>query len=414
MNSTLQTVADTDSASPTSTTKAIDDANTTSTSTQQNTIQLLDLAAACVACTAEATLAMHALLEKKNTRTKPDGSFVTDADLIAQGIIVQAVQALHPDIDILGEESADEMRQHMQLHRSTSSSGDADEDHRTKNVSSSSLLRTLTQHEIRLRYHKRTIDPMPLSPAYTTSTSAEDNNNADITDMDDPEPIAVSRIRIVVDPLDGTKSYTTGEYEAVSILIAILVDAEPLFGVIGKPFGYGGTEYATLHNTPCVTFYGGPLVHGMYVAGAVEPIRPTLSSSASPSATPAAVISSSRSTGVVQDFCRHLANDHGLIQPEPLLISGAGEKSLRCCLQRNHAALWFFPKGGTSLWDVAAPDALLRALGGKLTNKYGALMDYTKRREQAENVEGVVACIDPDLHAKCIALFQEGDWLGRI
>jgi 3'-phosphoadenosine 5'-phosphosulfate (PAPS) 3'-phosphatase len=75
--------------------------------------------------------------------------------------------------------------------------------------------------------------------------------------------------------------------------------------------------------------------------------------------------------------------------------------------------LWFYPKPGTSLWDVAAPDALLRALRGKLTDKYGRDIDYDKSREAAENVDGIVACIDADLHAKCIALFQQGDWLGR-
>jgi len=79
---------------------------------------------------------------------------------------------------------------------------------------------------------------------------------------------------------------------------------------------------------------------------------------------------------------------------------------MRLILQRNNEAVWFFPKPGTSLWDVAAPDALLRSLGGKLTDKNGELMDYSKSREEAENVDGLVACIDASLHEECIQLFK--------
>jgi 3'-phosphoadenosine 5'-phosphosulfate (PAPS) 3'-phosphatase len=193
-----------------------------------------------------------------------------------------------------------------------------------------------------------------------------------------------------------------------------------------------------IRDTGCVTIYGGPLLGGVYVAGRLEPIvrtpirleaaaaaaaaaadtgEGTAASSSKADAAkaillkdlPRAVISSSRSEGVVQDFCVHLG-DRGLIDPVPLLISGAGEKSLRLILQKNNEALWFFPKGGTSRWDVAAPDALLRSLGGRMSDKYGNDLDYSTSRDDAENVDGIVACIDAELHAECIRLFGEGDW----
>jgi hypothetical protein len=124
---------------------------------------------------------------------------------------------------------------------------------------------------------------------------------------------------------------------------------------------------------------------------------------------PRAVISGSRSKGIVQDFVTHLG-DRGMINPQPLLISGAGEKSLRIILRSENEGLWFFPKAGTSLWDVAASDALLRATGGRLTDKNGNDMDYSKSRTEAENEDGVVACYDQRLHAECIRLFLEGSW----
>ena len=231
----------------------------------------------------------------------------------------------------------------------------------------------------------------------------------------DPEECVVdaSRVGVIVDPLDGTKAYAQGEYDAVSILICITLDFQPYFGVIGKPFGYlEGANLTSMLDTSCITIYGGSLLKGVYIAGG-QSIEASPIAAEKEDDLPRAVISSSRSKGVVRDFCLHLAK-YNLIHKEPLLISGAGEKSLRLILQFNNEALWFFPKSGTSLWDVAAPDAILRSLGGKLTDKFGNEMDYSKTRADAENMEGVVACIDSELHAKCIALFKEGDWASHL
>ena len=124
---------------------------------------------------------------------------------------------------------------------------------------------------------------------------------------------------------------------------------------------------------------------------------------------PRAVISSSKAKGVVQEFVNHLGSK-GMIHPEPLMISGAGEKSLRILLRDENEGLWFYPKSGTSLWDVAASDALLRATGGRLTDKNGKDMDYSKSRMEARNEDGVVACYNRNLHAECIRLFLDGSW----
>jgi len=121
---------------------------------------------------------------------------------------------------------------------------------------------------------------------------------------------------------------------------------------------------------------------------------------------PRAIISSSRCAGVVKEFCTKLAANN-LIHPEPLNVSGAGEKSLRLIIGKEQERLWFFPKEGTSLWDVAASDALLRALGGKLTNRYGQELDYGKSRQDSANTEGIIASNDAVLHAECIRLFQK-------
>lgn len=357
---------------------------------------MLDLASAAVACTVSASQKIRKIAQPsqednaddgKNIRTKEDGSFVTDADFSAQGIIFQSLKAVCPEIRIIGEESPEEMEQHMDAEFSLDEG-----------------LMQRTRAEVRMRYHKSDAKVFPLA---TISDDVSDDGVADVNEEDPDETlIEISRVSCIIDPLDGTKSYAHGEYDAVSILICLLVDDQPYFGVIGKPFGYAGLPM--IRDTECSTIYGGPLIDGVYVAGG-EQIIPTPLIRAGPAESlPRAVISSSRSTGIVNDFCG-VMGDKGLVNPEPMLISGAGEKSLRLILQRNNAAIWFFPKPGTSLWDVAAPEALLRSLGGKLTNKFGQHMDYSKPREEAENTEGLVACIDSRLHEDCIRLFKEWD-----
>jgi 3'(2'), 5'-bisphosphate nucleotidase len=223
---------------------------------------------------------------------------------------------------------------------------------------------------------------------------------------DSPEYIVdASRVSVYVDPLDGTKSYAKGDYDAVTILVAIILDNLPYFGVITKPFGY--KSYSTILETNCFSVYGGALLKGVYLAGGMKCEVNALGDDL-----PRAVISSSRSEGIVRDFVDHLAAHH-VIHPDPILVSGAGEKSLRLVLGNEKETLWFFPKAGTSRWDVAASDALLRALGGVVTDKYGQELDYSKSREDAENVDGIIASNSSTLHAECIRLFEEGDWKSR-
>jgi 3'-phosphoadenosine 5'-phosphosulfate (PAPS) 3'-phosphatase len=371
-------------------------------------VSLLDLAAACVACTEAASRAIQSISTsalKKNARLKEDGTCVTDADYAAQGIIVAAIRSVSHDIRICGEESAEEMAAHTGKHGA---------------IEALELL-PRTQYEMRLRYHLRhseeggadaatTTTAMPLAPTRDNEEKTTSPIQVPLDLLVNPEETMVeaSRIGVVVDPLDGTNAYAQGEYDAVSILIGITLDDQPIFGVIGKPFGY--PNLTSILNRRCAIVYGGSLIHGVYIAGGREIVPSPLSTTPPPRA----VISSSRSQGVVHDFCVHLADDHHLIHREPLYISGAGEKSLRLILQVHQEALWFFPKKGTCLWDVAAPDAILRALGGKLTDKWGQSLDYSKPREEAENLQGIVACSHADLHAQCIALFQQGDWQSRI
>lgn len=383
-------------------------------------MDLLDVAAAAVSSTILAADQIRAIAvhrdggeaTKMNIRLKENGTFVTDADLIAQQIVVQALQKISPDIRLVAEEGEEEMNSHM-------ITGHEDEADR---------IFALAREEIFLRYQHGDSDTieganLPLSPRGNGALS-------EVADESYPDPetaaktviplsplmehvVDIDRVSVFIDPLDGTKAYARGDFPPVCILVAIILDQVPCFGVICKPFGYPGQT--PVLNTECVAIYGGTLLGAAYTAGGgycTKAIKPSAESDGVIEDLPRAVISSSRSGGIVEEFVNHLGSK-GMIHPTPLHISGAGEKSLRILLRSEKEGLWFFPKPGTSLWDVAASDALLRATGGRLTDKNGRDMDYSKNRLEAENLDGVVACYDESLHAECIKLFSEGLWVAK-
>ena len=367
-------------------------------SASSSSVNLLDLAAAALSSTIVAADQIIALAkpdseEFKNSRLKSDGSIVTDADLAAQGVIVQTLHKVSTDVRLVGEESEDEMAQHSQ--------------NITGHEERAQQMFRLAQQEILIRYN-RSDEPLPLAQTKdvdpeTSSSSTSSNDHApEATKLED-YVVDSSRVAVFIDPLDGTKAYAKGDYAPVSILVAIILDDRPCFGVICKPFGNVLGQPSIL-DTGCVAIYGGNLLGAAYAAGG-----PVCTFKPKDQFLPRAVISSSRSGGIVEEYVKHLGS-LGMIDPEPMMISGAGEKSLRLVLRSQNEGLWFFPKPGTSLWDVAASDALLRATGGKLTDKNGNELDYTKSRTEAENKDGLIACFDQELHTECLRIYREGTW----
>ena len=377
-------------------------------SSSTTTVNLLDLAAASLASTIVASETIRHMANPSsnneserilNPRLKDDGTVVTDADLAAQGVIFSAIRSVSSAVQIVGEESEDQMMDHGV----------------TGHEASTQQMYQLSREEMRIRY-QQTGEPSPLAPKKREEDEEEGESSVteepetEIKVMDNCE-VDCDRVVVFIDPLDGTKAYAEGDYAPVSILIAIILDGNPCFGVICKPFAGGKSQQDSDNNlhlssildTPCVAIYGGTLLGAIYTAGEGRCVIPTTTE------LPRAVISSSRSKGVVQDFVELLASK-GLIHSEALMVTGAGEKSLRIILRTQNEGLWFFPKPGTSLWDVAASDALLRAIGGKLTDKFGKDMDYSKSRTEAENVNGLIACFDATLHEECLRLYSAGTW----
>ena len=84
------------------------------------------------------------------------------------------------------------------------------------------------------------------------------------------------------------------------------------------------------------------------------------------------IITTTRShgTGLVND-CAEACNPSEVIR-----VGGAGHKVMLLIEGLAHA--YVFPSPGTKKWDTCAPEAILHAMGGKLTDIYGRFYEYDK------------------------------------
>jgi 3'(2'), 5'-bisphosphate nucleotidase len=213
---------------------------------------------------------------------------------------------------------------------------------------------------------------------------------ASLTAIDDAWPadadvvVPAADIAVFVDPLDGTKEFTSGRYEYVTTLVGITVRGEPAIGIISQPYAlrgrgrvlWGGRAAGGVHEyLPAAA--GGDAIHSR--------LRPPADEHA---ARHAAMVSLSREAGPV-DMALTQLEALGLVK-QRLPAGGAGFKSM--CVVDGRAGYYLFPRAGTSRWDTCAPQALIEAVGGVLLDRMGRRMVYDACAADHGNEHGIVAC----------------------
>jgi 3'-phosphoadenosine 5'-phosphosulfate (PAPS) 3'-phosphatase len=248
-------------------------------------------------------------------------SALTEADKAAHEAIVGALrQEWGNDLVIIGEEDEEE------------DSDDAAVD-RTKDKSSS--------------FQKKIFEPL--------KRDMFDDDIGNETPNVDP-----SRIRVFVDALDGTREFVEGRLSNCQVLIGISVNGQAVAGAVGIPFPDGD-----LSSEPTVVYgmvdvgtgvIGTPLRRGPYplehhIDGLKYP-RPHHATGDSS----AQVLEACRK-GVVKRFGGSIVFYGGA--GNKILAAALGE--VACCIQHRI--------GGP--WDLCAPEAILKAMGGKMTDLFG-------------------------------------------
>ncbi|KAJ8723877.1 hypothetical protein PYW07_007857 [Mythimna separata] len=181
-------------------------------------------------------------------------------------------------------------------------------------------------------------------------------------------------IVVWVDPLDGTAEYTQGFLEHVTVLIGISVNEKPVAGVIHQPY------YKTMLNGEKIM---GRTIWGLQEVG-VGGFTP-----APPPDSLIITTTRSHSNPLVEKALQVMD------AAEILRVGGAGYKVLQ--LLEGKASVYVFASPGCKKWDTCAPEAVLSAAGGQLTDMLGDFYKYGKA-ELYPNKTGVLAAVSKELH----------------
>lgn len=184
-------------------------------------------------------------------------------------------------------------------------------------------------------------------------------------------------IVVWVDPLDGTNEYTQGFLEHVTVLIGIAIKDKAIGGVIHQPY------FKTNNGDIGRTIWG---VKGIGIGG-FEP-------KCLPSDQLVVTTTRTHSNALVDSTLN-------AIQPSKIIrVGGAGYKVLQ--LLEGMANVYVFASAGCKKWDTCAPEAILEAANGVLTDISGVHYSYNADVEHM-NKFGVLATCSNELHQKIIS-----------
>uniref|UniRef100_A0A1E1XA28 3'(2'),5'-bisphosphate nucleotidase 1 n=1 Tax=Amblyomma aureolatum TaxID=187763 RepID=A0A1E1XA28_9ACAR len=179
-----------------------------------------------------------------------------------------------------------------------------------------------------------------------------------------------------VDPLDGTKEYTQGFLDHVTILVGIAVQGKAVGGVIHQPYYNYQVEKDV--------YKQGRTMWGIVGVGAFGIAR-----TPPPSDKKIITTTRSHSSPIINSCIESMKPD------EVLRVGGAGHKVLLLIEGKAHA--YVFPSKGCKKWDTCAPEAILHATGGLLTDIHGNRLQYHKDVEHV-NAGGVLATCLKEQH----------------
>jgi len=219
----------------------------------------------------------------------------TKADRIAQEIIVGSLKKQFPGINVIGEEDdCDTIAEEFVVH----------------------------EHDNEVLSHK-------------CPSTHQDINIADLV--------------VWVDPLDGTKEFTEGHVEHVTVLIGISAHGRAIAGVIHQPF------YQNIGRT----MWGVVGLGGFGIkTGIIQSNKRIITTT------------KSHTTQLVTDTINAMKPD------EVIKTGGAGYKVIQVI--EGVANAYVFATPGTKKWDACAPEALVTSMGGRMTDILNEPVDYSR------------------------------------
>ena len=188
----------------------------------------------------------------------------------------------------------------------------------------------------------------------------------------------LSAVTVFVDPLDGTREFVEGRLECVQSLVGVAVHGRATAGAIGMPFPAGDLS------SPAACAYGLVGAGSGLIGHRPLPLPSARAAASAPVNSFVVATGDSKSTVLGEARAAALGEDGYSV-----LVGGAGHKMLGVRDGAFDATLMHV---ATCSWDTCAPEALLRASGGRLTDLFGAPLVYTYDSDCSHvNALGVVA-----------------------
>jgi inositol monophosphatase 3 len=180
-------------------------------------------------------------------------------------------------------------------------------------------------------------------------------------DVED-ELVDIRDITVWMDPLDATHEYTEKLYNYVTTMVCVAVRGQPIIGVIHKPFAAEPqTSWAWVDKIKSSNL--------KYTESNHDNLK--------------VIISMSHSGEIKKVLDKNMKNY------ELISAAGAGYKSLEVASGNVDAYLHIT---AIKKWDICAGNAIINAMGGKMTTKFNNLIDY-KDETNVKNENGIVATI---------------------
>ena len=195
-------------------------------------------------------------------------------------------------------------------------------------------------------------------------------------------PGALAKARYwLVDPIDGTKDFIRGT-DGFAVMIGLVIDGTPVLGVVHQP---------TIDRTFFATPEGAFVDHaGTRTRLVVDPVRDV--------AAARLVASASHRSDDIDRVKATLGID------DEENVGSVGVKLALIALGVRDLYVNPWPK--TKAWDTCAPEAILVGAGGRLSDLFGAPIDYTGRLDHPRGLVASNGHIHEEVVAKIGPLFE--------
>lgn len=175
------------------------------------------------------------------------------------------------------------------------------------------------------------------------------------------QELILSEVTVWIDPVDGTKAFVHGLLEHVTTLVGIAYRGKALAGIVAYPF----LEDAVIWG-----------VDGVGVFGATLPERQE---------------TEEYPTGIAEQFSEGFDAKTCFLNCRGVKNVIKSESAGNMCMQVLQGKADVYIATGTCKWDSCAPEAILRAAGGHVTDRWGKQLWYHK--DARHRNDGMLATI---------------------